>query len=242
MNIRIGFTLLILAMPISANALIVDIKFDRITSNNTVNVANQLSAQLRDGNSAWSDFNIELAADEVLFTFRNSAEIASSIAEIYFDNGEIFSQSGLYNSLGGSTGFYAGTPTPENLSAGNTMNPVFVATASFGADLNGNPSKGIDQSSDILGVKIKLLVGLNSNDVVAALNKGDLRLGLHVRSIGNAGGSDAFINSQASVSPNPVPLPVAAWLFGGALVTLLGNPRSKKPLQPSSGRYDSNLE
>lgn len=218
----------VLLMPMTAQALMIDIGFDRITSNNAENVANQLSAQLRDGSSAVSDFNLALAADEVLFTFKNSAAVASSVAEVYFDDGVIFSQTGLYNSLGGFTDFVGGTPTPSNLPAGNTINPPFSATASFGADFNGNPNKGINQGSDILGIKIKLLVGLNSNDVVAALTNGDLRLGLHVRSIGNAGGSDSFVNKPVSETVTPVPVPAAAWLFGGALVTLLGNSRRKQ--------------
>jgi len=231
MNIRTGLALLSLVLtPLPAHALMVDIGFDRISSNNAENVANQLSAQLRDSGSALSDFNIVLAPDEVLFTFKNSADVVSSIAEIYFDDGVIFSQTGLYNNVGDYTAFVGGTPAPANLPAGGTINPPFSATASFGADFNGNPNKGINQSGDILGIKIKLLVGLTDDDVVSALTNGDLRLGLHVRSIGSAGGSDSFVNKPVSVSVTPVPVPAAAWLFGGALVTLLGNPRRKKPL------------
>lgn len=229
MNEKIKFALLFaLLMPITAQALMIDIGFDRINGNNAENVADQLSAQLRDGNSALSDFNIALAADEVLFTFKNSAAVAFSVAEVYFDDGVIFSQTGLYNSLGGFTDFVGGTPTPSNLPAGNTVSPPFVATASFGADFTGNPNKGINQSSDILGIKIKLLAGLNTEHVISALTNGDLRLGLHVRSIGNAGGSDSFVNKPLTESITPVPVPAAAWLFGGALVTLLGNSRRKQ--------------
>lgn len=230
MNVKIALVAMsILLMPMASQALMVDIGFQRITNNNTENVANQLSAQLLDQASAFSDFGINLASDEVLFTFKNSAVIASNIAEIYFDDGVIFSQTGLYNSLGGYTSFSGGTPTPANLPSGNSINPGFVATASFGADVDpGNPGKGINAGNDILGIKIKLLAGLHSSQVVAALSDGDLRLGLHVRSIGNAGGSDSFVNTPVSPAATPVPLPAAAWLFGGALVTLLGTPRRRK--------------
>jgi hypothetical protein len=53
---------------------------------------------------------------------------------------------------------------------------------------------------------------------LAGLDSGALRLGLHVQSIGTKGGSESFVNSP----PNAVPLPAAGWLFGTALVGLMG--------------------
>lgn len=224
MDIKIGFAALsILLMPMPSQALMVDIDFQRITNNSTENVQDQLSAQLRDASSSVSDFNVSLNTDEVLFTFRNTAVIASNIAEIYFDDGTIFSQTGLYNSLGGYTSFSGGTPTPSNLPSGNAITPAFQATASFGADVDpGNPTKGINASDDILGIKIQLLAGLTANQVVDALSNGNLRLGLHVRSIGSDGNSDAFINTPVASTARAVPVPAAVWLFGGALISLLG--------------------
>ncbi|MGY6275892.1 hypothetical protein [Methylomonas sp. MgM2] len=223
MKIKKSVVLLpLMFMPAMAQALMVDIGFQRITNNNAQNVASQLSAQLRDYSQANGDYNLSLAADEVLFTFKNSAQINSNIAEIYFDDGTLLAQTGLYNSIGGYTSFSGGKLNPANLPSSNFVNPEFEATASFGADVDpGNQSKGINASDDILGIKIQLKQGLDASDVVDALLNGDLRLGLHVRSIGSTGGSDSFVNSPIALPPAAaVPIPAAAWFFGAALASL----------------------
>lgn len=224
MNIKKSVILVpLLFIPTMAQALMVDIGFQRITNNNIENVASQLSAQLLDHTQANTIYtNLSLASHEVLFTFKNTAQTPSNIAEIYFDDGTILAQTGLYNSLGGYTSFSGGTINPGNLPSGNAVNPVFEATAGFGADVDsGNPNKGVNASNDILGIKIRLKQNLTANEVVHALMNGDLRLGLHVRSIGNAGNSDSFVNSPVTAAPSAaVPIPAAAWLFGVAFAGL----------------------
>ncbi len=112
---------------------------------------------------------------------------------------------------------------PGNLPSSGAANPVFVATANFGADVQGNPNNSINTSADVLGIVIELLPGLGFSDVQNALSDGTLRLGLpHVRGIGGSG--DSFVNNPAS----PVPVPIAFWLFGTGIISLRGFRRTIK--------------
>ena len=59
-------------------------------------------------------------------------------------------------------------------------------------------------------------------DLISALNTGELRLGLHVRSIdfGVTGPTGSTGSSESYVST--VPLPAAVWMLGSALIGLIG--------------------
>jgi len=210
-------------------AQMMGLDFYNITNKASVDIASQLGAQVRDKDQALNDFSQTIASDEVLFTFTNdvSSGYSSNIAEIYFDDGTIFSQVSILNDLGGTTN-YSGGMKPKDLPGGGNGNgknidtsnvdPVFDATAGFGAD-TGNESDGINASNDILGIVIKLQADLGFNHLQVALANGELRLGLHVISIDN-GLSDSFVNNPFALASavNPVPLPAAAWLFGPALL------------------------
>ena len=226
----------ILALSLTANivqAQMLDLSFHNITNNNIENIENQLGASVYDKDQAMTDFSAEIATDEVLFTFTNTAGTNSNLSEVFFDDGTIFSQTSILNSLGGYTHFSDGGKNginPGNLPGGNTITPVFEATADFGADTQGNAKNGVNSSDDILGIIIKLQSGLGFNELQQSLVDGTLRLGSHVRSIGAAGGSDSFINNpfnDAVLDPSLVPIPAAMWLFGPALLALPGVIRRK---------------
>jgi len=220
-----------------------DLSFHNITNTNNDNIESQLGASVYDQDQALIDFsstsaeNIEKISamesnNEVLFTFTNTADISSNLSEVYFDDGTIFSQTSILNSLGGYTNFSDGGKNgvnPGNLPGGDTISPIFEATADFGADTQGNAINGVNSSSDILGIIIKLQSGLGFSALQQSLVDGTLRLGLHVRSIGIAGGSDSFINNpfDADLDPSLVPIPAAMWLFGPALLALPGVIRRK---------------
>jgi hypothetical protein len=112
------------------------------------------------------------------------------------------------------TDFTAGGANPGNLPGGNNLANPFVADKKFSADAQGNPSKGIDTATDSLEMKISLKPTITFTSLIAALNSGNLRVGLHVRNIGQGCDSDSFVNN-----PVVVPLPAAAW---PALATLGG--------------------
>jgi hypothetical protein len=233
-SIAIGILAFLLTANI-AQAQLMDLGFHRITSTNQENIENQLGAQVRDQDQALTDFNESINANEVLFTFTNNAAVNSNIAEIYFDDGTIFSQTRIKNSLDGFTNYSDGGKNginPPNLPGGNTIAPnPFVKTADFGADTQGNPNNGANASNDIVGIVIQLLSGKNFSELQDSLTNGVLRLGLHVRSIGNASLSDSFVNNPFGGGPAAIetPIPAAMWLFGPALLALTGVIRRRNP-------------
>ena len=183
--------------------------FTQITSNGNQLVASQLSAV------------VETSGSNVLFTFTNSAGIASSITDIYFDYTGLFSSvsNNILGAAGDSTGVsFSDGASPSNLSSGNTVG--FTADAS-GDSNSGGPgvvANGVNASSEFVKFLGTTSFGITFADVLAGLDSGALRLGLHVQSIGGAG-SEAFVNA--------VPLPAAGWLFGSALFGLMGLRRRK---------------
>ncbi len=214
--------LAIALLPVIGSATPITLDFYRITAKNLENIAGQLHVTVWDQTDALNNFSeIEIQADEVLFTFTNNVGIASSISEVYFDDGTIYSQSSLINSLGGSTDFGI-VLNPGNLPSGNTISPPFVASVGFGADAQGNPDLGVDADIDILGIVIQLQSGLNFADVANALENGDLRIGMHVRSIGQQGESDSFVNTpyDPDPAPTPVPEPSSLLLIGTGIAAL----------------------
>lgn len=208
----------VLGLITNANAASVTYGFEKITNNNVEDISSQLSITLWDSMEANSQFGtLSLAANQVLFTVQNNVGIASSVAEVYIDDG-LLGPSIAANSLGGFTNFSGGGANPSDLPGGGDVG--FMATTNFSADVNpGPPSNGVDASDDILG----LILGLGSfadfNAVIAAVNDGSLRFGYHVRSIGVAGGSDGYVSV--------VPLPAAVWFLGTGLLALIGFSRRK---------------
>jgi hypothetical protein len=183
----------ILLCGAGADASVVNLGFSRITSNAGQNVAAQF-------NCAVSDFS----ATQVDFRFTNAVGIASSISEIYYDDGPFLQLAPTLVQFG--TAFTSGGANPGNLPGGQNLNPPFNATQIFSADAQGNPSVGIDTNTDYLIMRFTLVNGMTFNDVLAALDNGALRIGLHVRSIGQGSQSDSFVNNPPAV----VPLPPAA--------------------------------
>ena len=214
-----------------ASAAMETYDFYKLTSTNTENLGSQLTITVWDSVMANSEFSLSLESTDIFFTVQNDVDngFAGNVAEVYFDDG-LFGPSVAFNSLGGFTSFTGGGATPSELPAGNTASPPFVASQEFSADVDsGSPSKGVDASADILGIKLGLGSFADFADVNDAILSGDLRFGLHVRSIGAAGLSDSYINNPEGLQPpNEVPLPAAAWLFGTGLLGLAGISRRKK--------------
>src|SRR3989337_434902 len=61
--------------------------FFNITNNGNPDVASQLSVDVWDKAQADANFGITLNAGNILFVFKNAVGIASSITDIYFDDG-----------------------------------------------------------------------------------------------------------------------------------------------------------
>lgn len=177
------------------------ISFTRLTANANDDVSGQLSALVSAEDSG-----------QVAFTFYNNVVgIASSITDVYFDDGTLLGISTISSSTG--VVFSQGA-TPASLPGGNLASPAFVTTVGFSADSSPPVSpNGVDSATEWLKITFNLINGKSYADTLAALTSGELRIGLRVQSIGELSDSDSYIN-RVSVPDGGS----AAALLGSALL------------------------
>ncbi|MBC8481834.1 MAG: hypothetical protein H8D47_04130 [Planctomycetes bacterium] len=181
---------------------------------------NDGSTQFADGqigeNQLFVDVN-EGGTNQVLFTFRNTGPQASSIADIYFDDGALASFAFLDNSDPGVA--FAQFASPGNLPGGNNLAVPFAATYSFDSDPPVQP-KGINPGES-LGITFNLLAGNDLQDVVDDLDDGTLRIGLHVQGFASEG-SEAFVNNGRDGNGSGVVPAPGAILLGSIGIFFIG--------------------
>jgi|OpeIllAssembly_1097287.scaffolds.fasta_scaffold103906_2 hypothetical protein len=177
--------LIVVGMVSNASAL--NIPFFRLTDNGNGDISSQLSAvAVADGSS------------RVAFTFYNaSGGIASSITDIYFDDGTLLGIASITN--GGGVNF-ASPAVPSNLPGGNLASPPFVTTTGLSADSTAPITANGVNPGESVTITFNLINGKTFADTEAALANGSLRIGLHVQSIGTVGGSDSYINGGDGIS------------------------------------------
>jgi len=229
-----GAATLLLLASLPASAGMITYTFSNLTGT-TTDVSSQLSITLWSYDMAnqaaidnsWSNYTV-LNSSQILFTVQNDVGIESNISEIYFDDG-LLGPSQVMNSLTGYTNFTGGGANPGNLPGGSLADPVFEASVSFSADvISGPPSNGVDSSADTLGIYLGLGTYADFDAVLAAVEAGYLRFGLHVRSIGGVSdSSDSYISPPNGPSPpdNPVPVPGTLLLMGLGLLLLAARTR-----------------
>ncbi|NWG13780.1 MAG: PEP-CTERM sorting domain-containing protein [Acidobacteria bacterium] len=221
----------LLLLPIDAQADSIVVGFTNITNDSGIaaDIAGQLRLTIYDASEAFSEFGVSILGGQVLFAYTNAVGIASSISEIYIDDGTVVSFDRIINNLGGYTLFTGPGAHPGNLPGGQGLTPPFVATQIFSADAQGNPIVGVDSAADIVGVVYTVNGGLDGLE--AALADGSLRVGLHLRSIGSEGDSDSFVDTV----PEPSLIILLGIGFG-----VLGLPlrrRSTRSCQVERDRY-----
>lgn len=140
--------------------------------------------------------------DQVLFTFYNTAVLASSLTDIYIDDGELLNGVDSFISTSGVS--FSVPASPPDLPGGNTVFPKFETSSGLSADSD-NPvfANGINASVEYLGILFNLQGGKTFADVINAIDSGfnpatyfndgqgghdgwyvpTLRVGIHVQGI-----------------------------------------------------------
>jgi hypothetical protein len=181
-------------------------------------ITNNLAADCATGEAQLTVDVTDPGGNQVLFHFRNMAGgNASSITDVYFDDGSLLGLSQIMNGPGVSFSQYA---SPPILPGGNNVSPPFVVTEGFLADSDPPVQPNGVNPGEWLKIYFDLQSGKNFNDAIADLTDGSLRIGIHVQGF-TGGGSESFVNT-------PVPIPAAVWLFGSGLLGLVALARRRK--------------
>lgn len=181
------------------------------------------------------DFVLAITYDgvlnEVYFEFVNGSPIDSTIAEIYLDDGLVddvndpgymapYIGNGYISDYRSVNGVYfeVGAVNPDNLPGGGALDPDFEADPELSAEEEGaGNAPGVDPGeSVVLAFEV-----FDLGQLSLALAEESLRFGMHVRSIGDGGQSDAFYAcgpmdtpSTPSTPQDPVPEPSTLLLLG----------------------------
>jgi len=185
--------------------------FAQITNNTSTSVGSQLCVDVS-----------SYGTNQVLFRFYNNgptgslydvtSPIASSICDVYFDDGALFRIASIINSTGVS---FSQLATPKDLSGGQNLLPPFETTSGFSADSDSPVQHNGVNPGESVGIVFDLQTDKTFDDVINSINLGfsnpwsdeSLRIGIHVQAIGISGKSDSFIMT-------PVPGAVLLGMLG----------------------------
>lgn len=127
----------------------------------------------------------------VRFHFRNAGPEASSISEVYFDDGSLLVLSAVIDGPGVD---FEPDANPPNLPGGDMAVPPFQVTQGFLAEAQPSPAmNGVGPSQWVM-IEFTLQGGQTFADVLSELGNGALRIGIHVIAF-DSGGSESFINA-----------------------------------------------
>jgi hypothetical protein len=193
----LGFTSVILGSASWASAGPV-FNFYRITDNSSLgDIGGQFEMEVDAGLVGTND------VPGVHFTFRNMVGTASSITDIYFDDGTLLAGPTVESQTLGVN--FASGATPRELPGANAVE--FDTTQGFSADSNPAVApNGINASTESLILGFTLQGTQTVDDTINALATGALRVGLRVQALPDED-SDGYVNGAAVV-----PLPAAAWM------------------------------
>lgn len=149
---------------------------------------------------------------KAVFTFRNVGPQASSICDIYFDDGPILGIASVDN---GSGVDFEQEATPRDLPGGNALSPPFETTKDFSAQSTPPVQPNGVNPGESVAITFDLENGATFDDVLDALQDGTLRIGIHVQGFAD-GDSESFVNSPGPLQRVPEPVSAMAGLLGVA--------------------------
>lgn len=204
--------MVLLVFQIPAQAILFG--FDNITNNNAGDAAigeAQFFVDVTDaGNS------------QVLFTFTNIGPAASSITDVYFDNGSLLGIASIDNSNPGVS--FSQDASPPDLPGGDSIDPPFIVTEGFLADSDPPPPTSGVNPGESLGILFDLQPGKTFSDIfveINIMNPALLRIGIRAQAFAG-GGSESFINNTTGGGLVVIPEPTTIALMSCGLLMLLG--------------------
>jgi len=193
----------------------VTLGFQHITNNNVADATigeAQLFVEVADEGSG-----------QVSFRFFNTGPAASSITDLYFDDGVLNDLISIDDS-GSGVSFSEGAAPPD-LPGGDSIVPQF--NASFSADSDAPPPiNGVNPGEEVT-VFFSLDGGNSFTDLLDDIAAGDLRVGIHVQAFAS-GGSESFINDPGPIDPIPEPGSLVVWSLLGVAGIAYRRRRSRK--------------
>jgi hypothetical protein len=146
------------------------------------------------------------------FSFENTGPAASSITDVYWDDGTLLAIFSITNTPGLVE--FSNPATPANLPGANNASPRFVTSAGFSADSDPPVQPMGVNPGEWLTVTFTLIGGQTFADAIQDLTDGSLRIGIHVQGY-TSGGSESLVNVPA---PEPGTfVPVAGGLLALAV-------------------------
>jgi len=208
-------SLVILPTSVQANLSSVTYGFTCITNNSVADAA------IGEAQLAVTVSEVAGEPNQALFTFTNSGPDASSIAQIYFDDGTLLGIAEIDNS---DPGVLFLQPAPNkigDLPSGNNYD--FNTTQDFEADADSPVFHNGVNPGESLGILFDLKDGQTWADTIHALDMslmagsavdvtGGLRIGIHVQ-----GFDDEY--SEAFITTVPAPGAAVLGLFGLSMVS-----------------------
>jgi len=162
-------------------------------------------------------FSVEVTAGplagQVSFKFQNKGT-DGEITEIYFDGAILSSIVAFEDGDGVSFQSITGAEPPK-LPGGANLTPPFVTNLAADADGTAGAGEGVGPGEYVI-LTLQTSGGAGLNDVLNALKNGDLRVGIHVRSLGIY--SDSFVTDGGGPPNETVPEPGSLLLMGAAMV------------------------
>ena len=192
---RVLLTLVVLALMATPALANVTYPFYCITNNDPVDAAIGEAQMFVDV----VDYGFSDPYNQVLFTFRNEGPAASSICDVYFDDGALFAIALIDDSDPGVS--FLALADPSELPGRNNISPPFETTDGFSADSDPPVQPNGVNPGESLGIIFNLQSGFDYSDVLYALNiptdvDNGLRIGIRVQGF-ESDGSESFVNIPA---------------------------------------------